>query len=56
MMTAPSATALLGSLSVALQMAKSEIHAIHVWQPLESLMCQRIGRRENDVAINNLLR
>jgi hypothetical protein len=37
-------------------MAKSEIRAIHVWRPVENLMGQRIGRRENDFAINNFVR
>jgi hypothetical protein len=36
-------------------MAKSEICAIHAWRPVENLMGQRIGRRENDFAINNFL-
>jgi hypothetical protein len=31
-------------------MAKSEICAIHVWQPIKNLVCQRAGRRENDFA------
>jgi hypothetical protein len=33
-------------------MAKSETHAIHVWQAVENLVCQRAGRRENDFAIS----
>jgi hypothetical protein len=33
-------------------MAKSEMHAIHVWHAIENLMCQRADRRENDFAIN----
>jgi len=33
-------------------MAKSEIHAMHVWQAVENLVCQRAGRRENDFAIS----
>jgi hypothetical protein len=32
-------------------MAKSEIHAIHVWHAVVNLVCQRAGRRENDFAI-----
>jgi hypothetical protein len=33
-------------------MAKSEIHAIHVWYTVENLVCQRAGRREHDFAIS----
>jgi hypothetical protein len=33
-------------------MAKSELRAIHVWQAVENLVCQRAGRRENDFAIS----
>src|SRR3712207_1498278 len=36
-------------------MAKSAIHAIHVWHAVESLVCQRAGRRENDLAISNTI-
>jgi hypothetical protein len=31
-------------------LAKSEIRAIYLWQPVENLVCQRAGRRENDFA------
>jgi hypothetical protein len=33
-------------------MAKSEIRAMHVWQAVENLVCQRAGRREHDFAIS----
>jgi hypothetical protein len=33
-------------------MAKSEIHAIHVWYTVENSVCQRAGRRENDFVIS----
>jgi hypothetical protein len=33
-------------------LAKSERDAIHVWQTVEHLECQRAGRRENDFAIS----
>jgi hypothetical protein len=32
-------------------MAMSEIRAIHIWQAVENLLCERAGRRENDFAI-----
>jgi hypothetical protein len=31
-------------------LAKSEVHAIHVWHAVENLVYQRAGRRKNDFA------
>jgi hypothetical protein len=33
-------------------MAKSKIRAIHAWQAVKNLVCQRAGRRENNFAIS----
>jgi hypothetical protein len=33
-------------------MAKSEIRATHVWQPIKNLMYHRAGCRENDFTIS----
>ena len=41
---------LTGSSSLLIQLTESEIRAIHVWQGIESLVCQRAGHREHDFA------
>jgi hypothetical protein len=33
-------------------MAKSEIHAMHVWQAVENPVCRCAGRHKNDLAIS----
>jgi hypothetical protein len=42
----------VGSYALLILMAKSAIRAIHVWQAVENLLCQRAGHREHDFAIS----
>jgi hypothetical protein len=42
----------IGSSSFLILMAKSEIRATHVWQPIKNLMYHRAGGRENDFTIS----
>jgi hypothetical protein len=50
----PQTTAVLhpssGSWLFLILMPKFEIRAIHLWQAVENLVCQRTGRREHDFA------
>jgi hypothetical protein len=42
----------MGSSSLLILMAKSEIRTIHVWWTVETLVFQHTGGRENDFAIS----